>query len=378
VWFLDSNCTDSGTSGGDGKWVSLGPMGIIGMARDTQTDALTHSREDGQRCTLLLNTSCRAMSCSHVICSSMVLYCILCYFDPSAVPLRRPCVCSEYVRCTVITHLTLFYYLLLSSPHLSSPHLTSLLLSSPLLSSYCSNRSITGRISSAPSSSTSSLSPCGICIDWLENDTLVVAASIPVRARPSHDPTVRTSKAKYVPPPLQSASGSGSKRVYDFAFTALTVGDIFTGGYSTPTSEPGPRTQKGTGLGMGWLGGGKNLNFPVTDRERESERERERERESRGCSPGVGVLREVTSDLTGLRSIPATTSSTTSSPTSSPAARKDAVSIVVCAGSLMIALSFPAVRAGHGTADTRFQHRPLTVTELQAVYMDVRTRRTYF
>jgi hypothetical protein len=164
--------------------------------------------------------------------------------------------------------------------------------------------------------------------------------------------------------------------VYDFAFTALTVGDIFTGGYSTPTSEPGPRTQKGTGLGMGWLGGGKNLNFPVNDRERESERERERE--SRGCSPGVGVLRGVTSDLTGLRSIPATTSSTTSSPTSSPSARKDAVSIVVCAGSLMIALSFPAVRVGHGTADPRFQHRPLTVTELQAVYMDVRTRRTYF
>jgi hypothetical protein len=145
VWFLDSNCTDSGTSGGDGKWVSLGPMGIIGIARDTQTDALTHSREDGQRYTLLLNTSCHAMSCSHVICYGMVLYCILCYFDPSAVPLLRPCVCSEYVPCTVITQLyslllpsPLFYSPLFYSPHLSStlltsPHLTSLLLSSPLL-----------------------------------------------------------------------------------------------------------------------------------------------------------------------------------------------------------------------------------------------------
>jgi hypothetical protein len=62
VWFLDSNCTDSGTYGGDGKWVSLGPMGIIGMARDTQTDTLTHSGgEDGQRYTLLLNTSRHAV-----------------------------------------------------------------------------------------------------------------------------------------------------------------------------------------------------------------------------------------------------------------------------------------------------------------------------
>jgi hypothetical protein len=55
VWFLDSNCTDSGTYGGDGKWVSLGPMGIIGMAMDTQTDTHTHSSgEEGQRYTLLL------------------------------------------------------------------------------------------------------------------------------------------------------------------------------------------------------------------------------------------------------------------------------------------------------------------------------------
>jgi hypothetical protein len=234
------------------------------------------------------------------------------------------------------------------SPLFCAPLFCSPLLCSPLLPLHYSKRSSTGRISYTPSSSSS---PCGICIDWLENDTLVVAASIPVRAPPSHDPTVRTSRAKHVPPPPptpQSGSGSGTRRAYDFAFTALTVGDIFTGGYSAPTSEPGPRPQTG---------------------------ERESERDSRGSSPGVGVLRGVASDLTGLRTFPNTTSSTTSATTSSSASCEGAASVVVCAGALMIALSFPAVRVVHGTVDPGF-HRPLTVTELQAVYMDVRTVRT--
>ena len=86
------------------------------------------------------------------------------------------------------------------------------------------------------------------------------------------------------------------------------------------------------------------------------------------------MLRGVPSDLTGLRTIPST--ATTSSTTSPSVPSEDAISIVVCAGSLMLALSFPATRVGHGTVDHGFQNRPLTVTELQAVFMDVRTVRT--
>ena len=72
---------------------------------------------------------------------------------------------------------------------------------------------------------------CGVAIDWLPDDTLTMAVSVvqrplPIKVMPV--PAANVAKA--------SRPGVIKKRSYDFLMTALTVTDIFSGGFAPPAT----------------------------------------------------------------------------------------------------------------------------------------------
>ena len=139
---------------------------------------------------------------------------------------------------------------------------------------------------------------CGISVDWLHDDTLVVAVSMPIKAPDYASPGGRgkvganTNTTNNTNKNTNTNTNSGKRRSklltrsrFDVAFTALCVSDLLTGGYCPLPSDPSKqgasesRTGRVTGAGAG----------------------------GSGSRPSVSVLRGVDGDLRGMRCIPSTT-----------------------------------------------------------------------
>jgi hypothetical protein len=141
--------------------------------------------------------------------------------------------------------------------------------------------------------SSSLFSTCSISIDWLQDDSLVVGASIPLKSGRS----IKADEKK--------------RRMFDIAFTVLTVDDLFTGGYSVSkdtSSSP-----------------------PI----------------SASHCPSVSVLRSVCDDLVGMRCFP---SASRAAEEEFKGEEKDStpvmstVSVVIWAGSQLAVVSFSMER----------------------------------
>lgn len=205
--------------------------------------------------------------------------------------------------------------------------------------SHSTNSGNTGFISCGKSLSPS----CGISIDWMHDDTLVLAVSVPVRVPHSDGPkelsTVKKGK--------QSVS---SRAIFDIAFTALCVSDLFTGGYCSFKSSDSSEAMTGAG------------------------------HETRGSRPSVSVLRGVVSNLRGMRCLPSS-SSLPPVPVTLPQSLVHmhatdrrvrevegegecprAISVVVWGGSQLLALTFPVNRVDNGTL--------AYATEVDAIFRD--------
>ena len=146
---------------------------------------------------------------------------------------------------------------------------------------------------------------------------------------------VKTQKSA----PIQRSSST--RNLFDFAFTALTVPDLFTGGYSTFSPD--------TGMKAG--GPGSQCVSPISA--------------GPGGSPSISVLRDVTTDLTGVRCIPST------APSASSRDKEDAlVSVMVHTESLILALCFPSGRAKRPTSHFSFRKASVQANEVEVMYCD--------
>lgn len=133
---------------------------------------------------------------------------------------------------------------------------------------------------------------CSISIDWLQDDSLVVGASVPLKSG-------RSTKAEK------------KRRMFDIAFTVLTVNDLFTGGYSASkdTSSSSPL--------------------------------------SASHCPSVSVLRSVSDDLAGIRCFPSASRAEEEELKGEDKDRTpvlSAVSVVIWAGSQLAVVSFSMER----------------------------------
>jgi hypothetical protein len=230
-------------------------------------------------------------------------------------------------------------------------------------------RTSSGQISCGTAGhSPSSSSSCGVALDWLEDDTLLVVASIPVWStvdiplsssfsslhspvpfNPVTSPATPHNSTSSKGKTQKSSTLQGTRNLFDLAFTALTVPDLFTGGYSTfeaGASRGDPGSQCVSPMYVAVEG-----------------------------SPRVSVLRNVTSDLTGMRCIP----STASSPFSSSKDEDDMPkSAMVHTESLILALTFPSGRSKRAMSQRTFFKPAVQVTELEAVYCDSVHSKSHF
>lgn len=227
-----------------------------------------------------------------------------------------------------------------------------------------------GAAGHSPSSSPSpSPSPsCGVALDWLEDDTLLVVASIPVRStvdiplssslssvhfpvpfNPVTSPATPQNSTSSKGKTQKSSTLQGTRNLFDLAFTALTVPDLFTGGYSTfeaGASRGDPGSQCVSPMYVAVEG-----------------------------SPRVSVLRNVTSDLTGMRCIPS------SAPSPAPSTKDEddmPVSVMVHTESVILALTFPSGRAKRTMSQRTFFKPVVQVTELETVYCDSVHSKSHF
>ena len=198
----------------------------------------------------------------------------------------------------------------------------------------------TGAVSCGQPSSAS----CGISIDWLHDDTLVLAVSVPVKV-PNSDGSKETGKIGTTNRGKPSVS---SRATFDIAFTALCVSDLFTGGYCPFISADSSEGVTGSGL------------------------------QTRGSRPSVSVLRGAVSNLRGMRCLPSS-SSVSTVPITAPqglvhpgaaerggeeevAECRRAISVVVWGGSQLLALTFQVNRVNNGTLSY--------ATEVDAIFRD--------
>ena len=216
-------------------------------------------------------------------------------------------------------------------------------------------RRSTGRISSRNPSTPSSPSPSsipsppslGIAIDWLPDDTLLVAASVIVKVFAEH-PTPTTSSSSSSARKdgrTPSVAYHGSRRVFDLALTSLAAEDLFKGGYGP--SHPHPHSPQS-------IDASKNKTSSSSSRV--------------VVYPVVSVYRGLSNDLTGLKGIPSSPSFTPSDASSNTEA--PVVSALIWAGPVMMALTFPS--GGTNRADLRGELGDgcVAVHAVEAVYLD--------
>ena len=221
-------------------------------------------------------------------------------------------------------------------------------------------RRSTGRISSRNPSTPSSPSPSsipsppslGIAIDWLPDDTLLVAASVIVKVFAEH-PTPTTSSSSSSARKdgrTPSVAYHGSRRVFDLALTSLAAEDLFKGGYGP--SHPHPHSPQS-------IDASKNKTSSSSSSSSSSRVV---------VYPVVSVYRGLSNDLTGLKGIPSSPSFTPSDASSNTEA--PVVSALIWAGPVMMALTFPS--GGTNRADLRGELGDgcVAVHAVEAVYLD--------
>ena len=157
---------------------------------------------------------------------------------------------------------------------------------------------------------------CGVAIDWLPDDTLTLAVSVVQRPLPIKVAPVSAATA------AKASRGGGShgrggraaspvvlkKRSYDFLMAALTVTDIFSGGFAPPTATTAAAAP------------------PPLLRSR----------------PTVAVFRDSPYDLLGARCVPLAAANSADNDNSVATAGSTTVAQVFWAGSQLSVVSFPA------------------------------------
>ena len=218
-------------------------------------------------------------------------------------------------------------------------------------------------------------------MDWLHDDTLIIAASIPVKSTDTIVEGEKRGKNKRKQSSNVQATEK-SKYTFDIAFTILRVADLFTGGYTHTKSK-----MDGVGQDQG-----EDEGVRVTE-------------------PCVCVLRSQPYDLEGMKCIPSALP-LAPIPSLTPTTRRTrgvsgrawmderdnnndnndedeeyshSVSVVLWCGSQMLALTMPAVRTNPTTVTTTatgalaatknilMKKIPTPVIEVEAIFMDVST-----